>query len=216
MNTARQITIYIDGNAYDVTPGRHTGAQIRQLLTPPATDLWLDVDDAQDRPVTADAVIALTDQMSFFTSAVITIYLNAQPYRVPAGTLSEPQLRALPTPPIGDEAALFRDIADARDRRLAPGEIVEVHDGDRFFSTRDHHRDVTIIVNATPHRVAAGVITFEAVVALAYPTPPGPNPEYTVAYRKGGPHHPKGTLNEGQSIDVREGMIFNVTATDKS
>ncbi len=77
-------------------------------------------------------------------------------------------------------------------------------------------RDVNIVVNATRYSVAAGPISFAAVVALAYPTPPGPNPEYTVQYRKGPSADPKRSLLEGQHVEAREGMIFNVTATDKS
>lgn len=76
--------------------------------------------------------------------------------------------------------------------------------------------DVHIVVNATRYIVAAGSISFDAVVALAYPTPPGPDPEYTVQYRKGPSADPKRSLLQGHDVEVREGMIFNVTATDKS
>lgn len=78
------------------------------------------------------------------------------------------------------------------------------------------HHQVHVVINAARHTVPAGLITFDGVVALAYPTPPGPDPEYTVSYRKGRPEHPKGSLLEGRSVEVREGMIFIVTATDKS
>jgi len=78
-------------------------------------------------------------------------------------------------------------------------------------------RDVEIFVNTRPHIVRPGLITFEQVVAFAFPTPPpGQNIEYTVTYRDGSPEHPKGSLLPGKSVSVREGMIFNVTATDKS
>jgi hypothetical protein len=39
---------------------------------------------------------------------------------------------------------------------------------------------------------------------------------YTVTYRKGDGHKPEGTLTEGERVKVKDGMIFNVTATDKS
>lgn len=78
------------------------------------------------------------------------------------------------------------------------------------------HHEVHVVINASPHTVPAGSITFGAIVALAYPTSPGPDPEYTVSYRKGHPGHAKGSLLEGRSVEVREGMIFVVTATDKS
>ena len=75
---------------------------------------------------------------------------------------------------------------------------------------------VTIIVNTREHRVEKGEITFDQVVKLAYPTPPGPDTVYTVSYTKGTEKKPSGTLVEGQSVEVKDGMIFSVTATNKS
>jgi Multiubiquitin len=39
---------------------------------------------------------------------------------------------------------------------------------------------------------------------------------FTVTYRRGEGNKPEGTLVEGETVKVKEGMIFNVTATDKS
>lgn len=77
-------------------------------------------------------------------------------------------------------------------------------------------RDITVFVNTRPHIVRPGLITFEQVVAFAFPTPPPRQWEYTVTYRNGSPGHPKGSLLPGKSVPVWEGMIFNVSATDKS
>lgn len=217
MGTMQRVTIYIDKHPHPAESRRYTGAQLRALLSPPANDLYLDVDDAQDRFVPPDAVISLTEGMHFFTSLVVTIYLDAVPYTVPIGTVSEEQLRALPSSALRPEFELFLDIPDALDRRLSRGELLEVRGGERFFSKRKNvTRKVTIIINATPHTVHAGVISFDELVALAYPVPPGPDPEYQVSYHNGDPRHPEGTLLESQSVDIREGMIFNVTGTDKS
>lgn len=85
------------------------------------------------------------------------------------------------------------------------------------FELRRIVRVVTIFVNTRPHVLPAGEITFDAVVKLAYPTPPpGQAIEYEVGYRNGPPENPKGTLLEGHKVWVRDGMSFNVTATDKS
>jgi hypothetical protein len=78
-------------------------------------------------------------------------------------------------------------------------------------------KPVTIIVNGQPKQVPHERITFEQVVNLAYDNNPprGENVVITVTYRsEHGDHH--GSLIEGQSVEVTEGMIFNVTATDKS
>ncbi|WP_408626473.1 multiubiquitin domain-containing protein [Amycolatopsis thermoflava] len=39
---------------------------------------------------------------------------------------------------------------------------------------------------------------------------------FTVTFRRGSGHKPEGTLRPGETVKVKEGMIFNVTATDKS
>lgn len=78
-------------------------------------------------------------------------------------------------------------------------------------------KTVTIFVNTRPHTVEANHrIAFEEVVALAYPsTPPGGNIAYSVMYQRG--HgNAAGTLVPGQSVKVKEGMRFDVTATDRS
>ena len=57
---------------------------------------------------------------------------------------------------------------------------------------------------------------YEAVVALAYPTAPaGENVEFTVMYQRG-EGNKDGTLVAGQSVKVKDGMVFDVTPTDKS
>jgi len=84
---------------------------------------------------------------------------------------------------------------------------------------KDDHRakEVTIIVNARPKVVTTKEISFEQLVKLAFTTPPtGANIVFTITYRKGHGNKPEGTLVEGSSIKVKEGMVFNVTATDKS
>lgn len=77
-------------------------------------------------------------------------------------------------------------------------------------------RSVTIIVNAREYRVDKDKITFDEVVKLAFPTPPGPDTLYTVSYHKGPEKKPNGTLVEGQSVEVKDGMVFSVSATNKS
>jgi hypothetical protein len=77
--------------------------------------------------------------------------------------------------------------------------------------------ETTIIVNGREKVVASKELTFDQVVALAYDNPPsGPNWVFTVTYRRGHGQKPEGSLVEGGTVKVKEGMIFNVTATDKS
>jgi multiubiquitin len=78
-------------------------------------------------------------------------------------------------------------------------------------------KEITIIINATEHTVDKGSITFEEVVGLAYENPPyGENTLFSVTYRRGHGNKPEGTLDPGGETQAKDGMIFDVTPTDKS
>ena len=81
-----------------------------------------------------------------------------------------------------------------------------------------HDKTVTIIVNGREKEVPKNDdLTFEELVALAFnPVPTGEFICFTITYRKGHGNKPEGTLAEGESVKAKKGMIFNVTATDKS
>ena len=76
----------------------------------------------------------------------------------------------------------------------------------------------TIYVNSRPVEVPAkDELTFDEVVALAFSNPEkGTNIVYTVTYRRGQGNKPQGTLVQGESVKVKDGMVFDVTRTDKS
>jgi hypothetical protein len=89
-------------------------------------------------------------------------------------------------------------------------------DDDRAPSTVAH-KIINIIVNGREKTVEKGVLTFDQLVALAFENPPtGPFICFTITYRRGQGNKPEGTLAEGESVKIKDGMIFNVTATDKS
>ena len=78
-------------------------------------------------------------------------------------------------------------------------------------------KQITIIVNGTQKTVQKDDISFNDVVHLAFDNPPyGANTLFTVTYRRGHGNKPEGILAEGESVKAKEGMIFDVTATDKS
>ena len=78
-------------------------------------------------------------------------------------------------------------------------------------------KTTTIIVNTREKHVTGKEVTFEQIVGLAFEQPPtGENIEITIAYRRGSGDKPTGTMHPGEHLKVKEGMIFDVTATDKS
>ena len=79
---------------------------------------------------------------------------------------------------------------------------------------------ITILVNGQDKLLTIGTkrISYDEVVALAYPDQGdnGVNIIYTVSYSNGHDKNPKGNLAKGKSVFVKEGMIFNVSRSDKS
>ncbi|MCX4175653.1 MULTISPECIES: multiubiquitin domain-containing protein [Paraburkholderia] len=75
---------------------------------------------------------------------------------------------------------------------------------------------VTIYINGTPKVVQKERLTFDEIVALAFDSPPtGDGVQFTVQYSRG-QSGSKGSLVEGQSVQVKEGMEFDVTPTNRS
>lgn len=78
-------------------------------------------------------------------------------------------------------------------------------------------KEFTVIVNGRQKVVTSRELSFAEIIALAYDNPPtGPNFVFTITYRRGEGNKPEGTLVAGETVKIKEGMIFNVTATDKS
>lgn len=82
---------------------------------------------------------------------------------------------------------------------------------------QDRNKENTIIVNGREKTVTTKELTFDQLVSLAFDDPPsGEFICFTITFRRGQGSKPEGSLIEGESVKIKDGMIFNVTATDKS
>jgi len=90
--------------------------------------------------------------------------------------------------------------------------------GQGAHGAQGQDKTVTIIVNGRPKEVEKEKISFEEVVLLAFPGAQLQNPDfiYTVTYTKGHNDNHEGTLTKGREVKVKDGMVFNVTETNKS
>jgi hypothetical protein len=80
-----------------------------------------------------------------------------------------------------------------------------------------HPHEHWVVVNGRRREVKGEKLTYEEVVLLAFTPPPsGPDVQITVQYTHGPEHKPTGALIEGQSVKIRDGMVFDVTATNRS
>jgi len=142
----------------------------------------------------------------------VRIHINRQPYESPNPTTGA-ALYALGQ--IGAHQELFKEIGGDREDEVIPNDGTKVHlkQDEHFYS----QKDFVIIVNGQKKTITTRAVTFDEIVKLAFPTPPsGANILYTVSYEDGPKANPQGSLKEGGTVKVKDGMIFNVTATDKS
>ncbi len=116
---------------------------------------------------------------------------------------------------IGQHQELFREVDGDQEDVLVPRDEARLHlvEDEHFYS----QKEFAIVVNAEPKLVPGPRVSFDQVLKLAFPNPlHGPNILTTITYRKGPPASPKGSLLEGQTVKVKNKMIFDVTQTDKS
>src|SRR5262249_36047784 len=78
-----------------------------------------------------------------------------------------------------------------------------------------HNKHFNIVVNGRPRVVTDNRLSYAEVVKLAFPEGPFDGSTlYTVSYAN--PHGRDGTLAEGQEVEVKDGMSFNVGKTNRS
>lgn len=77
-------------------------------------------------------------------------------------------------------------------------------------------KETTIIVNTREHVWGEHKISYEQVVVLAFGSiDSNPDTIYTVTFKKG-PENKEGSLVAGKDTPVKDGMIFNVSRTNRS
>lgn len=142
----------------------------------------------------------------------VRIHIDRHAYDSPNPTTGE-ALYALAG--IGPRKDLFREVGGEEEDQPVPRDATQVHlEADAHFYS---DRVFTLIVNTEDKDVTERRQSFQDLVLLAFnPPPTGPNVGFTITYRKGPPLNRKGSVVEGQTIRIKNGMIFDVTPTDRS
>ena len=143
----------------------------------------------------------------------VRIHIDQKPYRSPDRTTGEALYKLGGVP---GHHELYREVTGNQEDVAIPDS------GETVILAEDEHlhtgpREFTIIVNGRRKEVVGRKLSFDEVVALAFdPVPTGPNIMFTITYRNGPRQNPEGTLLEGGKVKIHNGMIFDVTPTDKS
>lgn len=78
-----------------------------------------------------------------------------------------------------------------------------------------HEKAYTIVVNGRQRTVKKHKLTYLEIVQIAFPNEqPSDTAAFTVTYSNR--HGKEGSLVDGQTTEVHEGMVFNVRKTDRS
>lgn len=142
----------------------------------------------------------------------VRIHVDHEPYQAPSSTNGE-ALYALAGIP--QHLELFKELNGNQEDQLVTRDAhhLELAQDEHFYS----QRTFTIAVNTEQKEIAKRRLSFDDLIRLEFGVPPeGPNIKITVDYSNGPAVNPKGSLRHGQSVRVRNGMEFDVSATDRS
>jgi hypothetical protein len=114
---------------------------------------------------------------------------------------------------------LYREVHGDKEDELIHknNEPVHLTADEHFYSAEAQKKEITIIENGRQKVTPKRKLSFADLVAFAFdPVATGPNILFTITFRHGPHANPEGTLVAGGTVKIKDGMIFNVTQTDKS
>ncbi len=136
--------IEIDRVHYTVTKPKMTGAELRAVPPTrigPDLDLFEVVPGGQERKIGDNEVVEIRDGEQFITVArahKFQIQIDRVHYTVTKAKMTGLELRAVPPTPIGPDRDLFEVVPGGQDRKIGDNEVVEIRDGERFFTAPAH------------------------------------------------------------------------------
>ncbi|WP_417355393.1 multiubiquitin domain-containing protein [Flavobacterium sp.] len=220
-NPKKPLTFVIEGKEYETFDQYKTGAELKQLAEIPLdTELFLSISKPyKDELIENEKQVNLArpETEYFFVKKKLQFSINKKPYTWYKQFIRGIQIRELGNIPAEDD--IFLDIKEGwQDDQILNDEIVDLaRPGKERFFSKPRPTEITIIVNARPHIWKEMNISFEQLVVLAFGSyDNNPNRGYTVTYSRGWEPKPEGTMVKGSIVSVKNKMIFDVTATDKS
>ncbi len=212
----------LNGSVYSIDDKLVDGRQIRVEagLVPASHHAMVRIDEGIAQSVGLENEIKFESGQipvfrSFETDDIHTFTVNERGWEWGADEISADDIRQIAG--ISDDHELYLD--SDQDLPIAENGSVKLEGGgvEHIRSRKSEPKTIKIIVNAREREVKKGKISFEELIALAFEVPPvGAQICLTVSFRKGPPKRPEGSLVKGETVRVVEGMVFNVTATDKS
>jgi hypothetical protein len=211
----------IDGKTFETVNEYKTGKELKELAgIPVETDLYLSI----QRPY-EDELVANESQVNlarpeieyFYVRKKLRFTINQIAIDWYKQYITVQELRRLGN--IDPEHEVYLQIPKPFKDELISGEtrVDLARPGVEHFISKKKSLEFTLIVNGRIKAWNEEKITFEQVVVLAFDQmDQTQNRAYTVTYSRGIESKPEGIMVKGSEVRVKDKMVFNVTATDKS
>jgi hypothetical protein len=219
---AKVLIIIINARQYEWKSQYITGAELKQLagmsldrelylsIAPPWVDELINNDTSVDLARPGIEHFYIRHQLKFTINGVMheskAQYITGLQIRELGKIATEDDIYLKIKPPYEDELI-------ANDTR-----VDLARPGIEHFISKEKPFNIVLIVNGSPKPWVTKTISFAEVVALADIGPYNENGQtaYTVTYMRGPVQNPQGSMVKGNIVHVKDKMIFNVTATNKS
>ena len=220
-NDKVSLKFVIEGKEYETIDQYKTGAELKQLAGIPLdTELFLSISKPyQDELIENDKSVNLArpETEYFFVKKKLHFTINQVPFTWYLQYITGTEIRELGI--ISPNEDIYLDIKGGwEDDLILDDEVVDLaRPGVEHFISKPKSKEFKIIVNAREKVWEEPSISFEQIVVLAYASYNNdPNKGYTVTYSKGPRPNREGTMVKGSVVEIKNNMIFDVTATDKS
>jgi len=215
-----KVQFYIDGRQFETAEVYHTGKDLKMLANIPlSTDLYLSL----PRPY-EDEIIHNEQQIDLSRPATAYFYIR-RPFEFVINNttckwhkqyISAEELRKIGM--IDPEQEVYIQAGQPAGELVTNDVRIDLAQPglERFFSKKKE-TDYTFIVNGRGKQWNKERISFDEAVVLAFgKLDQSQSRAYTITYSRGMEPKPEGIMVKENEIRVKDKMIFNVTATDKS
>lgn len=214
-----ELLLTINGVQFEWKKEYILGSELKALAKlPPEDELYLSIQDPwDDELIDNDTKVNLArpEIEHFYTKQTLKYTINGEHFESARQYVKGEFLRKQGNIP-EDEDLYLKVEKPWEDELITPGDWVDLaRPGTEHFISRCV--EFLLIVDGREKKWNKRKISFEEVVILAKGTyQDNANIYYTVTYDRGPKQNPEGTLVKGDVVFVKNKMIFNVTATDKS
>ncbi|MER8478588.1 multiubiquitin domain-containing protein [Mesorhizobium sp. M1148] len=218
MPDVTNFTYKLDGRVIATNDAIISGREVRTIggLNPASGYILIQIADGSTRSIGLEEPTDLRQMpqpefLSFEGDRTFSLTVNERGWEWGAAKLSAADIYRYAS--IDEELELILD--SAGDAVIpADGEVTLGGQGVERIRSREA-KTVVIKVNGRPRTVPKKKLSYREVALLAYPDADFEKFKYTITYLKG-VHGAEGDLVEGEKIEVKNGMVFNVRRSDKS